>query len=67
MRRYALFHAGGTQHFGIAHRNQHRAFGVLGELTGDGDGAKLVGATSIETRHSYSVESLSVKKRKERK
>ena len=41
-RRHALFDTGGDEHLGVAERDQHRSFGVAGEVRGDRDLAHLV-------------------------
>ncbi|CAM2158368.1 hypothetical protein PT2222_40276 [Paraburkholderia tropica] len=45
-RRHALRDARGAQHLGVAEFNEHRPFGVLREMAGDADVAKLVGGAA---------------------
>ena len=41
--RHPFFHAGVAQHNGVAELHQHRSLGVLGEVSGEPDGAHLIG------------------------
>ncbi|MNC28245.1 hypothetical protein D3C75_764440 [compost metagenome] len=44
--RNTLFNGGGTKYFSIAELDQHGAFCVFGVITGQGDWAHLIGATT---------------------
>jgi hypothetical protein len=43
-----------AQHAGVAHLDQHRAFGVTGEIAGDLDGAELV-RLALAGAHGFSL------------
>ena len=45
----AFFDAGGAQHARVAELDQHRAFGVLRELTRESHGAQLIGCAAAGT------------------
>ena len=49
-RRHAFFDRGGAQHARVAELDQHRAFGVLRESTGESHGAQLIGCAAAGTR-----------------
>ncbi len=49
--RHAGVDAGGAEHAGITELHQHRAFRMLGEMTGDGNRANLRGGAIAGTWH----------------
>jgi hypothetical protein len=51
-RRHFLFDRRRTDHFGVAHFDQDRPFGVLDEISRDFDGTKLILASAVCTKQT---------------
>ncbi len=52
MRWHTLFHAGGADYFRVATFDQHRTFGMLGVMTRDKNGTKLIGLPLTGTHNN---------------